>query len=79
MSELTEQSVEKLKGVAAESLVANIGLKASSEAAKDAAKAAKTTASGAARGINWPGYFMRLPVGLEATGETVSLDKLLDY
>jgi len=27
----------------------------------------------------WPEYFMRLAAGLEATGETVSLDEHLDY
>jgi hypothetical protein len=26
-----------------------------------------------------PEYFMRLPAGLEATGETMSLDELFDY
>jgi hypothetical protein len=26
-----------------------------------------------------PQYFMSLPAGLEATGETVSLDELADY
>jgi len=38
-----------------------------------------TVAAGEGRPRTRPEHFMRLPAGLEATGETESLDELLDY